>query len=81
MRKIRISLAILLGAVAASSVQAQKSATESIEEYRRMLEDGNPADLFEAKGEALWKQKRGPKSASLEACNLGKPWRGQGRLR
>ena len=37
-----------------------------------MLEDGNPAELFEAKGEALWKQKRGPKNASLEACDLGK---------
>ncbi|MBN8493643.1 MAG: sulfur oxidation c-type cytochrome SoxA [Burkholderiales bacterium] len=36
-----------------------------------MLEDGNPADLFEAKGEALWKQKRGPKNASLEKCDLG----------
>ena len=37
-----------------------------------MLEDGNPAELFEAKGEALWKQKRGPKNASLEPCDLGK---------
>ena len=37
-----------------------------------MLQDGNPADLFEAKGEDLWKQKRGPKKASLEQCNLGK---------
>jgi sulfur-oxidizing protein SoxA len=37
-----------------------------------MLQDGNPADLFEAKGEALWKQKRGPKNASLEQCDLGK---------
>lgn len=37
-----------------------------------MLADGNPADLFEAKGEALWKEKRGPKRASLEQCNLGK---------
>ncbi|MGE0672667.1 MAG: sulfur oxidation c-type cytochrome SoxA [Methylibium sp.] len=37
-----------------------------------MLEDGNPADLFEAKGENLWKQKRGPKNASLEQCDLGK---------
>ncbi|MGL6110262.1 MAG: sulfur oxidation c-type cytochrome SoxA [Rubrivivax sp.] len=36
-----------------------------------MLEDGNPADLFEAKGEGLWKQKRGPKNASLERCDLG----------
>ena len=37
-----------------------------------MLADGNPADLFEAKGEALWKQKRGPKAATLERCDLGK---------
>jgi L-cysteine S-thiosulfotransferase len=54
-----------------AGVQAQKSTTDGIAEYRKMLEDGNPADLFEAKGEALWKQKRGPKNASLEACDLG----------
>jgi sulfur-oxidizing protein SoxA len=51
---------------------AQKSSTDSIAEYRAMLQDGNPADLFEAKGEALWKQKRGPKNVSLEQCDLGK---------
>ena len=51
---------------------AQKSSTDSIAEYRQMLQDGNPADLFEAKGEGLWKQKRGPKNASLEKCDLGK---------
>jgi len=49
-----------------------KSAADGIAEYRKMLEDGNPAELFEARGEALWKQKRGPKNASLEACDLGK---------
>jgi sulfur-oxidizing protein SoxA len=66
----------IVGAAALSlgclSVQAQKSTAEGIAEYRKMLEDGNPAELFEAKGEALWKQKRGPKNASLEACDLGK---------
>ena len=36
-----------------------------------MLEDGNPVECFEAKGEALWSRKRGPKIASLEQCNLG----------
>jgi sulfur-oxidizing protein SoxA len=51
---------------------AQKSAADGIAEYRKMLEDGNPAELFEAKGEALWKRKRGPKNASLEQCDLGK---------
>ena len=47
------------------------TASQGIDEYRAMLQDGNPADLFEAKGEDLWKQKRGPKNASLEACDLG----------
>jgi L-cysteine S-thiosulfotransferase len=61
-----------LAALAVSPVaQAQKSTADGIAEYRKMLEDGNPADLFEAKGEALWTQKRGPKNASLERCDLG----------
>lgn len=50
----------------------QKTASQGIDEYRAMLADGNPADLFEAKGEDLWKQKRGPKATSLEQCDLGK---------
>ena len=62
----------LLASVAVVSAHAQKSAAvQSIEEYRAMLADGNPADLFEAKGEDLWKQQRGPKKASLEKCDLG----------
>jgi sulfur-oxidizing protein SoxA len=55
-----------------SPAAAQKSASQAIDEYRAMLADGNPAELFEAKGEDLWKQKRGPKNASLEKCDLGK---------
>ena len=64
------TLALLV--VGMCPVWAQKTAVQSIEEYRAMLQDGNPADLFEAKGEDLWKQKRGPKAASLEQCDLGK---------
>lgn len=71
MKPTRPWLALALCALAVPAL-AQKSATQSIEEYRAMLADGNPADLFEAKGEGLWKQKRGPKNASLEACDLGK---------
>jgi len=51
---------------------AQKTTAEGIAEYRAMLADGNPAELFEAKGEVLWKQARGPKNATLEKCDLGK---------
>jgi len=56
----------------AGAVMAQKTAADGIAEYRALLADGNPAELFEAKGEDLWKQKRGPKNASLQACDLGK---------
>jgi sulfur-oxidizing protein SoxA len=70
MRKTTALLA--LGCLAATAAVAQKSATQSIEEYRAMLADGNPAELFEAKGEDLWKKKRGPRNASLEKCDLGK---------
>ena len=63
---------LVLSCLAVPAVFAQKTAVESIEEYRAMLADGNPAELFEAKGEDLWKQKRGPKKASLEQCDLGK---------
>ena len=67
---------LLLTSVLGASAQ-QKSVADGIAEYRKMLEDGNPAELFEAKGEDLWKQKRGPKGTSLEQCDLGK---GAGRV-
>ena len=51
---------------------AQKTASQGIDEYRAMLQDGNPAELYEAKGEDLWKKARGPKNASLQKCDLGK---------
>ncbi|MEP7281381.1 MAG: sulfur oxidation c-type cytochrome SoxA [Rubrivivax sp.] len=66
------SAATVLLALSVAPAWAQKSTAEGIAEYRRMLEDGNPAELFEAKGEELWKKVRGPKNASLEKCDLGK---------
>jgi hypothetical protein len=77
MKKLIFALG-LIGLSAAAF--AQKSSSDSIAEYRAMLQDGNPAELFEAKGEDLWKQKRGPKNASLEKCDLGKCRRCQRRV-
>ncbi|HZT55330.1 MAG TPA: sulfur oxidation c-type cytochrome SoxA [Burkholderiaceae bacterium] len=57
---------------AAGAVQAQTSTADGIAQYRALLADGNPAELWEIKGEGLWKQRRGPRNASLEACDLGK---------
>ena len=64
--------ATVLAAGAALGASAQSSPEAEIAKYREALAAGNPADLWEARGEALWKQKRGPKNASLEACDLGK---------
>jgi len=65
---------LITGAMAAAALAAvaqPKSAADGIAEYRAMLADGNPAELFEAKGEVVWKQLRGPKNATLEQCDLG----------
>jgi L-cysteine S-thiosulfotransferase len=70
MKGLVLSLAAL--SVAAAAVAQTKSSADAIAEYRKLLEEGNPAELFEAKGERLWKQARGPKNASLERCDLGK---------
>jgi sulfur-oxidizing protein SoxA len=70
--KLTLMAGVLMSSmVMAGAAMAQKSAADGIAEYRKMLEDGNPAELYEAKGEALWKKPRGPKNASLERCDLG----------
>ncbi|OYU77053.1 MAG: sulfur oxidation c-type cytochrome SoxA, partial [Burkholderiales bacterium PBB5] len=70
------SLASLAGAVlaqpSASTTTTGTTTADGIAQYRAMLADGNPAELFEAKGEALWQQARGPKQAALTQCDLGK---------
>jgi L-cysteine S-thiosulfotransferase len=60
------------------SVQTKKSAAKpksaisaEFEKFREIMEEASPAELFEVKGEELWKAKRGPKNASLEQCDLG----------
>ncbi len=58
-------------ATGSGAATAQTSTAEAIAQYRALLAEGNPAELWEVKGEALWKQKRGPKDTSLEACDLG----------
>jgi L-cysteine S-thiosulfotransferase len=67
--------ASLTGALVATTSFAQGSSGDAtikeIEKYRQALGDGNPAELWEARGEDLWRKKRGPKDVSLEQCNLG----------
>jgi L-cysteine S-thiosulfotransferase len=64
-------LAIALAAPAIVSAQNSADTVREIERYRAMLADGNPAELHVARGEEMWKQKRGPKMVTLERCDLG----------
>jgi sulfur-oxidizing protein SoxA len=66
--RLRRVAALLL--LAAPMALAQ-TAVDEIAKYRAALQEGNPAELWEARGEDLWKQKRGPKQVSLERCDLG----------
>jgi sulfur-oxidizing protein SoxA len=48
------------------------AATLEFERFRELMEDSNPAELFEMKGEELWNTPRGPKNVALaKTCDLG----------
>lgn len=63
--------AATLALMLAYPVNAQTGASEDFQKFRSIMEEDNPADLFEMRGEEYWKTKRGPNNASLEACDLG----------
>ncbi|SOZ36465.1 sulfur oxidation c-type cytochrome SoxA [Cupriavidus neocaledonicus] len=71
-RRAALALAATAAVAAAAVVHAQGSTADEIAKYRQMLAEGNPAELWEAAGEELWKKPAGPKHASLEQCDLGK---------
>jgi sulfur-oxidizing protein SoxA len=71
-------LALVCGVQAAQKgtpPQAKKAVKDPVaaefEKFNEIMQDASPAELFEMKGEELWKAKRGPKNASLEKCDLG----------
>jgi sulfur-oxidizing protein SoxA len=69
------ALAVALVSAGGLHTRAQDDTEREVERYRQMLKEdpwSNPGLLEADRGEALWKEKRGPKDASLEACDLGK---------
>jgi len=64
-------VAALATLVAAPFALGQTSTEEGIAKYREALQGGNPAELWEARGEDLWKAPAGPSKVSLEKCDLG----------
>ena len=66
-----IVAAVALGAAGIAGVALAQSTADEIQKYRDALQDGNPAELWEARGEELWKAPRGPKKVSFASCDLG----------
>lgn len=69
-RVFRLTSVALVVSGFAGGALADK-ATDEIARYREMIADGNPSELVAMQGEALWKEKRGSKQASMERCDLG----------
>src|SRR5690625_3978255 len=73
MKKNLLSVCLMAcGFVFATPAVLADDADDGFAAYREMLDfGGNPAELTEMAGEELWFEKRGPKNASLETCDLG----------
>ena len=67
----RLAVLTFAVALATGAALAQTSTIDEIAKYRAALQDGNPAELWEARGEGMWKQPGGPAKVSLEKCDLG----------
>ena len=64
-------LASTLCALFAIGITAPADAAEGLAVGRQMLAEDNPGELWIARGERLFKEKRGPKGVSLERCDFG----------
>lgn len=63
---------MILGACLAATPLTAQPQDDALAQYRELMQDDNPADLWIERGEALWKAPRGPKKMSFEKCDLGK---------
>jgi len=65
-------MALCAAGCTAAALALAAGQSDEIAKYRQLLAEGNPAELWEMRGEELWKQKTGPNNVSLEQCDLGK---------
>ena len=68
---VAIAAFAAVGAAGIAGVALAQSTADEIQKYRDALQDGNPAELWEARGEEMWKTPRGPKKVSFASCDLG----------
>lgn len=64
-------LLVLTLSVAAPGYGAGSDPGDEIARFREQIAEDNPAQLWEARGEALWHTRAGPAQATLEGCDLG----------
>ncbi len=70
-----LALVAMLAVVGASRAAEPDAIDRGLENFRAMLKAdawSNPAMLDADRGQALWQERRGPRKASLERCDLGK---------
>jgi L-cysteine S-thiosulfotransferase len=70
-RNVAVGIGAVALVVAISGAFAQSSTVDEIAKYREALQDGNPAELWEARGEEMWNKPRGPRQVSFATCDLG----------
>ena len=70
-RTVAAVIAVAALGVAMGGAFAQTSAVDEIAKYRAALQDGNPAELWEARGEELWTKPHGPRQVAFTRCDLG----------
>lgn len=66
------ALWLLLPVLLCVAAQADERLDQTVKQYRQALQDASPGELFVLNGEELFSAKRGPKNASLEACDFGR---------
>lgn len=67
-----LRLSVVIFVVALSHAYADDETTSGIQEYRDLLADINPAELWVLSGEDLWFSVAGPHEATLQECDLGR---------
>jgi sulfur-oxidizing protein SoxA len=67
----RVAAAAIVLAATICPVSAQNNAADGLAVGRKMLAEDNPGDLWIERGQRLFTEKRGPKNASLDRCDLG----------
>ncbi len=70
-RKVSRAIAAVIFAWLVFPAWAQSPAGNALAVGRQMLAEDNPGDLWTERGQRLFTEKRGPKAASLQSCDLG----------